>query len=179
MKKDSTHTGPALAHRPTAAQLTKQARPRHSAGPKATRHHAVLAQEPSPVLALERGTLALGAHGHVLCAAAVSLPVTHWTRISAGMSRTSIKTTPGLLRATQAGQDLNVEARHRRRQKIGATVALFGELAIPVAGGVLHLGGKKEWSQAQLNPKKGQQGGCPWRCSPWRGSWQRSRSKLQ
>jgi hypothetical protein len=173
MKKDSTHTGPALAHRPTAAQLTKQARPRHSAGPKATRHHAVLAQEPSPVLALERGTLALGAHGHVLCAAAVSLPVTHWTRISAGMSRTSIKTTPGLL-PFHSGT-----TRHRRGQKIGATVALFGELAIPVAGGVLHQGGKKEWSQAQLNPKKGQQGGCPWRCSPWRGSWQRSRSKLQ
>jgi hypothetical protein len=39
-------------------------------------------------------------------------------------------------------------------------VATFSkELGAPVAGGVLHQGGKQEWAQAQLNPKKGRQGG--------------------
>jgi hypothetical protein len=39
-------------------------------------------------------------------------------------------------------------------RKTGATVKLFGELAVPVAGGVLHWAGKNEWAQVQLNPKK-------------------------
>jgi hypothetical protein len=39
-------------------------------------------------------------------------------------------------------------------------VAMFSkELGAPVAGGVLHQGGKQEWAEAQLNPKKGRQGG--------------------
>jgi hypothetical protein len=71
------------------------------------------------------------------------------------MSRSSIKTTPGLRRATRAGWDLTMEARHQRGQKTGAAAAFFGELIIPAAGGVLHQGGEKEWAQAQLNPKKG------------------------
>jgi hypothetical protein len=35
----------------------------------------------------------------------------------------------------------------------------FSELVVPAAGGVLHWVGKKEWAQAQQNPKNGWQGG--------------------
>jgi hypothetical protein len=51
-----------------------------------------------------------------------------------------------------------VEAQHRQGWKIGAAAAFYGELAVLVAGGVMQQGGK-EWAQAQLNLKKGRQGG--------------------
>jgi hypothetical protein len=35
----------------------------------------------------------------------------------------------------------------------------FSELVVPAAGGVLQWVGKKEWAQAQQNPKNGWQGG--------------------
>jgi hypothetical protein len=64
-------------------------------------------------------------------------------------------------------------------RKTGAAVALFGELAVPVAGGVLDWAGKNEWAQVLLNPKKAWRRGCSWLRSPWKGSRQGRQSKLR
>jgi hypothetical protein len=77
MKKDSTRHQAGFGPQNHGAQLAKLARPRYIAGPKATRHLARPAQEPVPVLALERGALALGVHGRALGVEAASSPVTH------------------------------------------------------------------------------------------------------
>jgi hypothetical protein len=55
--------------------------------------------------------------------------------------------------------------------KTGMAAAFSDEVGSPVAGDVLHLGGKEEEAQAQGYPEKKVARGCLRLRSPWRGSW--------